>query len=58
MRYRLDRFNDEDPEFVRTMNNSFYVDGLVNGQQNEAQANEPFWKSCHRLAERGFKLRK
>ena len=47
-----------DPEFVRVMKRSFYVDDLVTGDKTTQDASELHDKAKTRLALGGFKLRK
>ena len=56
LQYHLDSFIEIDPEFVRVMNKSFYVDDLVTGQKTTREAGELYEKT--RLAIGGFRLRK
>ena len=58
LRHHISKFKDEDPEFVRRMIESFYVDDLVTGEDNTAKAFTLYEKSKNRLASGGFKLRK
>ena len=58
LRHHIWQFKDEDPEFVRRMIESFYVDDLVTGEDNTAKAFMLYEKSKNRLASGGFKLHK
>ncbi len=58
LQYHLDRFIEIDPEFVRVMKKSFYVDDIVTGQTTSREAGELYEKAKTRLAISGFKLRK
>ena len=58
LQYHLDSFIEIDPEFVRVMKKSFYVDDLVTGQKTTREAGELYEKAKTRLAIGGFKLRK
>ena len=58
LRHHISKFKNEDPEFVRRMIESFYVDDLVTGEDNTAKAFTLYEKSKNRLASGGFKLRK
>lgn len=58
LRYHISRFKDEDPEFVRKMIESFYVDNLVTGEDDTTKAFSLYVKSKNRMARGGFKLRK
>lgn len=58
LQYHLDTFAEIDPEFVRVMKGSFYVDDLVTGQKTTQAASELHDKAKERLALGGFNLRK
>lgn len=58
LRHHVSKYNEEDPEFVRAMIESFYVDDLVSGGNNVKEAHRLYVNSKKRLAEGGFKLRK
>lgn len=58
LQYHLDTFIELDPEFVRVMKRSFYVDDLVTGDKTTQDASELHDKAKTRLALGGFKLRK
>ncbi|XP_048580427.1 uncharacterized protein LOC116614572 [Nematostella vectensis] len=58
LRYHLESFAKEEPEFVRVMKDSFYVDDLVTGAESADKALELFEKARARMATGGFKLRK
>ena len=58
LQYHLDSFAEIDPEFVRIMKRSFYVDDLVTGDKTTQAASEMHDKAKERLALGGFKLRK
>ena len=58
LQYHLDSFIELDPEFVRIMKKSFYVDDLVSGRRDTQEAGELYDKAKTRLALGGFKLRK
>ena len=58
LRYHISRFKDEDPEFVRTMIESFYEDDLVTGEDDTTNAFPLYVKSKNRMARGSFKLRK
>lgn len=58
LQYHLDAFTEIDPEFVRVMKRSFYVDDLVTGDKTTQDASELHDKAKTRLALGGFKLRK
>ena len=52
--HHISKFKDEDPEFVRRMIESFYVDDLVTREDSTAKAFTLYEKSKNRLASRGF----
>ncbi|XP_015767737.1 PREDICTED: uncharacterized protein LOC107346459 [Acropora digitifera] len=58
LQYHLDTFAEIDPEFVRLMKGSFYVDDLVTGHKTTQAASELHDKAKERLALGGFNLRK
>lgn len=58
LRHHISTFKDEDPEFVRKMIESFYVDDLVTGEDDTNKALSLYDKSKNRMARGGFKLRK
>ena len=58
LRHHISKFKDEDPEFVRRMIESFYVDDLVTGKDNTAKAFMLYEKSKNRLASGRFKMHK
>ena len=58
LQYHLDTFVEIDPEFVRIMKRSFYVDDLVTGDTTTQAASELHDKAKERLALGGFKVRK
>ena len=58
LRYHISRFKDEDPEFVRKMIESFYVDNLVTGEDDTTNAFPLYVKSKNRMARGSFNLRK
>ena len=58
LQYHLDTFIEVDPEFVRMMKRSFYVDDLVSGEKTTQDAIQLHDKAQTRLALGGFKLRK
>ena len=53
----LDTFAEIDPEFMRIMKRSFYVDDLVTGDKTTQAAIEMHDMADERLALGGFKLR-
>ena len=58
LQYHLDSFAELDPEFVRVLKKSFYVDDLVAGDATVERTIELHGKAKKRLAEGGFRLRK
>lgn len=58
LRHHISNYKDVDPEFVRKMIESFYVDNLVTGEKDAGDAFQLYEKSKPRMAEGGFKLRK
>ncbi|XP_068749238.1 uncharacterized protein [Montipora capricornis] len=58
LQYHLDTFIEVDPEFVRMMKRSFYVDDLVSGEKTTQDAIQLHDKAQTRLALGGFKLTK
>ena len=58
IRHHLATFAEADPEFVRKMIESFYVDDLVSGDSMTDKAYDLYTKAKVRMAKGGFKLRK
>lgn len=58
IRHRLATFAEVDPEFVRKMVESFYVDDLVSGESTTDKAYNLYSKAKVRMANGGFNLRK
>ena len=58
MKYHIERYKNEDPEFVDQYLRSIYVDDLSSGAADSDAAYGLYLKSKLRLAERGFNLRK
>ena len=58
MKYHIERYREEDPEFVERFLRSIYVDDLSSGAPESDTGYELYWKSKVRLAEGGFNLRK
>ena len=58
LQYHLDAFAEIDPEFVRIMKRSFYVDDLVTGDKTTQASSKMHDKAKERLALGSFKLRK
>ena len=45
LRYHFSKYKEIDPEFVRTMLESFYVDDLVSGDENSVQTYDLYLKA-------------
>ena len=58
LRYHISKYNKEDPEFVRKLLESFYVDDLVSGEDDTIKAHALYKKAKERMGRAGFKLRK
>ena len=58
LKYHVERYRDEDPEFVERFLRSIYVDDLSSGAPESDTGYELYLKSKIRLAEAGFNLRK
>ncbi len=58
IRYHLDMFKETDPEFAAKLSNSFFVDDLCVSVRTVGEAIELYKKSCERMQQAGFKLRK
>ena len=58
MKYHIERYREEDPEFVEIFLRSIYVDDLSPGAPESDTGYELYLKSKVRLAEGGFNLRK
>ena len=58
LRHHILKYKDVDPDFLRKMIDSFYVDDLVTGEKDAGDAFQLYEKSKQRMAEGGFKLRK
>ena len=58
LRHHISKFKDEDPEVVRKMIESFYVDDLVTGEDDTGKAFTLYKGSKDRIACGGFKLHK
>ena len=58
LRHHISKYKDVDPDFLRKMIESFYVDDLVTGEKDAGDAFQLYEKSKQRMAEGGFKLRK
>ena len=58
LRHHIEKYEKEDPEFVRKLVESFYVDDLATGSHSECDAFHLHQKIKSRMAEGGFVLRK
>ena len=58
LQYHLDGYGEIDPELVKRMKNSFYVDDLASADQTVGDVFELYKKARLRVGEGGFKLRK
>ena len=58
LRHHIESFNDIDPEFVKKLLESFFVDDLVTGMDSTEGAFQLYQKAKERLKQGGFTLRK
>jgi len=58
LKHQIERYKNEDPEFVDQFLCSIYVDDLSSGAADSNTAYELYLKCKRRLAEGGFNLRK
>ena len=58
LKHHIERYKNEDPEFVDQFHRSIYVDDLSSGAADNNTAYELYLKCKLRLAEGGFNLRK
>ena len=58
LQYHLDSLESKDPEVVRKLKDSFYVDDLVSGEQTSDKAFLLYEQASEGLAKGGFRLRK
>ena len=58
LRHHIEKYEKEDPEFVRKLVESFYVDDVATGSHRECDAFHLYQKIKNRMAEGGFVLRK
>ena len=61
LRHHISKYAEVDPEFVRKLIESFYVDDFVGGGGGGATPDDVkvlYGKTCTRMQEGGFKLRK
>jgi hypothetical protein len=57
IKYHIEQYQSEDPEFVSKFLRSIYVDDLIIGSSSVQKAFELYSKAKHRLAEGGLNLR-
>ena len=58
LRHHISKFMAVDPEFVRKLIDSFYVDDFVGGGASSSEVVDLSSKTVNRMADGGFKLRK
>ena len=58
LRHHIRRYEEEDPEFVKTLIGGFFVDDLVTGGADPQEALTLYEKAKRRMSEGGFTLRK
>ena len=58
IKHHIEKYLDEDPEFVKKFLSGIYVDDLSSGGEDDDAAYELYVKSKQRLNEGGFNLRK
>ena len=58
LRHHIESFKDSDPEFVKKLLQSFFVDDLVTGMDSTKNAFQFYQKAKERLKQGGFTLRK
>jgi hypothetical protein len=58
LNFHMERYRQQDPDFVDTVTRATYVDDVSTGAETVEQAYELYLKSKVRLAEGGFNLRK
>ncbi|XP_074623309.1 uncharacterized protein LOC141881432 [Acropora palmata] len=58
LRHHISKFITVDPEFVKKLIDSFYVDDFVGGGASPSEVADLYSKTVNRMAEGGFKLRK
>ena len=58
IKYHIERYEEEDPEFVERFLRSIYVDDLTSGGSEDDAVYEQYLKAKLRRAEGGFNLRK
>ena len=57
-KHHIEKYQEEDPEFVQKFLSGIYVDDLSSGAKDDNAAYELYIKSKQRLSEGGFNLRK
>ena len=58
LRYHLNKYAEEEPDFTTKMSSSFYVDDLVSGAADVESGIKLYEKAKLRMKEGGFNLRK
>ena len=58
LQHHISKYEEEDPEIVKKLPKSFYVDDLNSGEENVEQAFELYLKSKKIISDGGFTLRK
>ena len=58
LRHHISKFAEVDPEFARKLIESFYADVFVSGGGTSEEVQVLYGKTCTRMSEGGFKLRK
>ena len=58
LRPHLDSYAHNNPEFVKKLKDSFYVDNLISGEQSEEKTIELYRDAKQTLLTGGFRLRK
>ena len=58
LRHHITKYAEVDPEFVKKLIDSFYVDDFVGGGATPEEVKVLYGKTCTRMLEGGFKLRK
>ena len=58
LRHHISKFAEVDPEFARKLIESFYVDDFVSGGATSEEVKVLYGKTCSRMSEGWFKLRK
>ena len=58
LKHHIEKYKEEDPEFVCKFLNAIYVDDLSSGGEGDAETYELYLKCKMRLAEAGFNMRK